>query len=174
MVEGGLRGRVELAHRDAPGRGLAQARIAVSMLRLSDPAETQLNLGPDAARTIGSCVLLVGLTERSSDDQLGPVVAAFIETAGGTRLPNDDYGTRWAATRFFAPYLRDSLWERGYAVDTVETATEWSRVAATRSVVEEALRLLIQTRGQSSLRRLRGQVAWNGDLDTSRLARQAK
>jgi len=43
-----------------------------------------------------------------------------------------------------------------------------------RAVVEEALRLLIQTRGQSSLRRLRGKVAWTGDLDTSRLARQAK
>src|SRR4030095_884862 len=43
-----------------------------------------------------------------------------------------------------------------------------------RAVVEEALRLLIQTRGQSRLRRLRGQVAWNGDLDTSRLERQAK
>jgi Arc/MetJ family transcription regulator len=43
-----------------------------------------------------------------------------------------------------------------------------------RGVVEEALRLLIQTRGQSSLRRLRGQIAWNGDLDTSRLERQAK
>lgn len=43
-----------------------------------------------------------------------------------------------------------------------------------RAVVEEALRLLIQTGGQSSLRRLRGQVAWNGDLDTSRLERQAK
>jgi Arc/MetJ family transcription regulator len=43
-----------------------------------------------------------------------------------------------------------------------------------RAVVEEALRLLIQTRGQSSLRRLRGQVAWNGDLDTSRLERRAK
>jgi Arc/MetJ family transcription regulator len=43
-----------------------------------------------------------------------------------------------------------------------------------RAVVEEALRLLIQTGGQSSLRRLRGQVAWNGDHDTSRLERQAK
>jgi Arc/MetJ family transcription regulator len=43
-----------------------------------------------------------------------------------------------------------------------------------RAVVEEALRLLIQTRGQSSLRRLRGKVAWTGDIDTSRLERQAK
>jgi Arc/MetJ family transcription regulator len=43
-----------------------------------------------------------------------------------------------------------------------------------RAVVEEALRLLIQTRGQRSLRRLRGKVAWNGDLDVSRLERRAK
>ena len=49
-----------------------------------------------------------------------------------------------------------------------------SRARTKRAVVEEALRLLIQTRGQSSLRRLRGKVDWTGDLDTSRLERQAK
>ena len=43
-----------------------------------------------------------------------------------------------------------------------------------RAVVEEALRLLVQTRGQSSIRRLRGRVAWEGDLDASRLERAAK
>ena len=37
-----------------------------------------------------------------------------------------------------------------------------------RAAVEEALRLLIQTRGQRSIRRLRGKVAWEGDLDESR------
>lgn len=40
-----------------------------------------------------------------------------------------------------------------------------------RAVVEEALRLLIQTKGQSSIRRLRGNVAWEGDLNSSRLER---
>lgn len=40
-----------------------------------------------------------------------------------------------------------------------------------RAVVEEALRLLIQTKGQSSIRRLRGHVAWEGDLNSSRLER---
>jgi Arc/MetJ family transcription regulator len=43
-----------------------------------------------------------------------------------------------------------------------------------RAVVEEALRLLIQTRGQSSIRRLRGKVAWDGDLNESRLERMAR
>lgn len=42
-----------------------------------------------------------------------------------------------------------------------------------RAVVEEALRLLIQTRGQASVRRLRGKVSWEGDLDTSRRSRIA-
>ncbi len=43
-----------------------------------------------------------------------------------------------------------------------------------RAVVEEGLRLLIRTRGQGSIRSLRGKVAWQGDLDASRLGRLAK
>ena len=43
-----------------------------------------------------------------------------------------------------------------------------------RAVVEEALRLLIQTRGQGGIRRLRGNVGWEGDLSSSRLDRVAK
>jgi Arc/MetJ family transcription regulator len=43
-----------------------------------------------------------------------------------------------------------------------------------RAVVEEGLRLLIQTKGQTSIRRLRGRVAWQGDLNVSRLDRVAK
>jgi len=43
-----------------------------------------------------------------------------------------------------------------------------------RAAVEEGLRLLIQTKGQGAIRRLRGQVAWEGDLNASRLARVAR
>ena len=43
-----------------------------------------------------------------------------------------------------------------------------------RAAVEEGLRLLIQTRGQASLRRLRGKVSWEGDLQASRLERVGK
>ena len=35
-------------------------------------------------------------------------------------------------------------------------------------------RLLILTRGQASMRRLRGKVKWEGDLERSRLGRVAK
>jgi Arc/MetJ family transcription regulator len=40
-----------------------------------------------------------------------------------------------------------------------------------RAVVEAALRLLVQTKAQAGIRRLRGQVDWDGDLDVSRLDR---
>jgi len=43
-----------------------------------------------------------------------------------------------------------------------------------RAVVEAALRLLVETKGQGSIRRLRGKVAWAGDLNASRLERAAK
>jgi Arc/MetJ family transcription regulator len=43
-----------------------------------------------------------------------------------------------------------------------------------RAAVEQGLRLLIQTKRQAGIRRLRGKVAWQGDLDASRLGRVAR
>jgi Arc/MetJ family transcription regulator len=43
-----------------------------------------------------------------------------------------------------------------------------------RAAVEQGLRLLIRTKGQASIRRLRGKVDWQGDLNASRLERAAK
>lgn len=40
-----------------------------------------------------------------------------------------------------------------------------------KAAVEQALRLLVKTRSQASMRRLRGKVKWNGNLEESRLGR---
>ena len=40
-----------------------------------------------------------------------------------------------------------------------------------RAAVEAGLRLLAETHAQGSIRRLRGKVAWEGDLGQSRLTR---
>jgi len=40
-----------------------------------------------------------------------------------------------------------------------------------REVVEEGLRMLVRVRAQRGIRRLRGQVAWEGDLDATRSSR---
>ena len=58
--------------------------------------------------------------------------------------------------------------------DLMRQAMRSSGARTKRAVVEEALRLLIQTKGQTSIRRLRGKVAWDGDLNVSRLGRIVK
>ena len=41
--------------------------------------------------------------------------------------------------RFEGPYLRDTLMDQGYLVETLETATSWSELAALRESVTGAL-----------------------------------
>ena len=40
-----------------------------------------------------------------------------------------------------------------------------------RAVVEAALRLMVQTRRQGRIKKWRGKIAWEGDLDASRRSR---
>lgn len=40
-----------------------------------------------------------------------------------------------------------------------------------KAVVEEALRLLVRTRRQASIRKLFGKVKWEGNLEESRIGR---
>jgi len=42
-----------------------------------------------------------------------------------------------------------------------------------RATVEAGLRLLIQTRAQAGIRRLRGKIRWEGNLSKSRVGRRA-
>lgn len=49
-----------------------------------------------------------------------------------------------------------------------------SRSRTKRAAVEEGLRLLIQTRAQATIRRLRGKIRWDGDLRESRRGRFAE
>jgi Arc/MetJ family transcription regulator len=58
--------------------------------------------------------------------------------------------------------------------DLMRQAMRSSGARTKRAVVEEGLRLLIQTRAQRSIRRLRGKVRWEGNLEASRLGRVAK
>jgi Arc/MetJ family transcription regulator len=55
--------------------------------------------------------------------------------------------------------------------DLMRQAMQASGERTKRAVVERALRLLVQTRGQAGIRRLRGKIAWRGDLNDSRRAR---
>jgi len=53
----------------------------------------------------------------------------------------------------------------------MQEAMRRSGAPTKRAAVEAGLRLLAETHAQGSIRRLRGKVVWEGDLDQSRLAR---
>lgn len=53
----------------------------------------------------------------------------------------------------------------------MQQALEVSGARTKRAAVEDGLRLLIRTRRQAGLRRLRGKIEWEGDLQKSRQAR---
>jgi Arc/MetJ family transcription regulator len=52
--------------------------------------------------------------------------------------------------------------------ELMDEAMRRSGLPTKRAAVEEGLRLLIQTRRQTGIRRLRGKVRWQGDLDAIR------
>ena len=52
--------------------------------------------------------------------------------------------------------------------DLMEEALKVSGLKTKREAVEEGLRLLVQTRRQKRIKRLRGKLKWEGSLDDMR------
>lgn len=53
-------------------------------------------------------------------------------------------------------------------------AMRTSGVRTKKAVVEAGLRLLVMTHAQTAIRKLRGKVQWEGDLNESRIGRVRK
>jgi alkyldihydroxyacetonephosphate synthase len=139
----------------AAARELAQSGpSALSMLRLSDPAETGANLALAGGLPVrllerflelrgvaeGRCLMLLGLSGASGAVRRARRAATRVARGYGAVGAGGAPGRSWQANRFRTPYLRDALWEAGYAVDTVETATTWKAVERTARALMEALR----------------------------------
>lgn len=71
---------------------------------------------------------------RSTKKQLNKQVSTFSGVSTGKLL-----GKKWQQNRFRFPYLRDALWQQGYVVDTLETATDWGNVDALMKRIETGL-----------------------------------
>ena len=55
--------------------------------------------------------------------------------------------------------------------DLIQRARQLTGIKTKREVVQEALRILIQLREQTDVRRLRGKLHWEGNLDEQRTTR---
>ncbi len=126
-------------------RVVAQRGVGLgpTVLRLSDEAETGVNLAkPDAIGDGGAPGGCLAIT-RYEGDEAGCVArreltAAVLTGAGGTSS-GADAADAWEHGRFSAPYLRDALLAVGAGCETLETATNWSRIAELRTAVVDAL-----------------------------------
>ncbi|WP_339804826.1 FAD-binding oxidoreductase [uncultured Marinobacter sp.] len=143
----------------AASRALVQNRTQLSMLRLSNATETETQLAlaghPGLIRLLegylslrkvaaGKCMMTFGVTgsARQCSSALSEAKSLCRRHDGiymGTGL-----GRKWAEKRFAMPYLRESLWQLGYAVDTLETATDWDNVGHLTELIEHNLNTGLQ------------------------------
>ncbi|MDR3417960.1 MAG: FAD-binding oxidoreductase [Nevskia sp.] len=147
-------------------RHLVQSDIPLSMLRLSNPAETETQLtlaGHEKAiawlkrylRLRGSglkpAMLMIGFTGINRDVLRARREALTVAKQCRGVHAGKAMGKTWAAKRFYGPYLRNALWQAGYGVDTVETAVNWPQVSTTVFAIEEAARRALTAAGERVL-----------------------
>lgn len=137
-------------------RELVISGLPLSMIRVSNAQETRTSLllaGHTGQirlleaylklRGFGApshCMALIGFAGSREVVSWGRAAAWKLIGRLGGLLVGKALGRAWKRNRFIAPYLRNSLWERGYGVDTLETAVTWDRVSRTVEAVEAAIR----------------------------------
>ncbi|PQP44025.1 FAD-binding oxidoreductase [Mycolicibacterium austroafricanum] len=124
-------------------RAVAQTGTGPTVIRLSDEAETGVNLATTESigeqQVTGGCLAITAFEGTEAH-----VASRHAETrdllaaSGGTSL-GEGPARAWEHGRFNAPYLRDALLSAGALCETLETATNWSNVAALKAAVTEAL-----------------------------------
>jgi len=135
-------------------QSLAQERVRASMLRLSDAQETETTLvlsGQDklvawAQRGLNllgygprRSLMIYGLTGSRLETRLAHQRLKEIVRENQGLLVGEPIGKIWKKSRFRSPYLRNTLWDHGYALDTLESAVPWKQVlplaAALKSLI---------------------------------------
>lgn len=143
-------------------RSMVQEELPVSMLRLSNPQETATTLILSGKSWVGTadrglkligygdrrCLLVLGLTGSASlvartRRQVAAVARRFRGLFVGPVV-----GHTWQKNRFLSPYLRNTLWERGVAIDTIETALPWANVMEASHAIPAAIVEAARGRGE--------------------------
>lgn len=135
-------------------REIVQAGIPLSMLRLSTAMETETTLAMAGHETLlgalkkylalrgagdERCMLIVGVTGSETLTDAASKATFDITGKHSGVYATQTFGKTWHKNRFRSPYLRNALWEVGYGIDTLETATSWSNVPTMVKAIEEAL-----------------------------------
>jgi len=137
-------------------REIAQQGVQLSMMRLSNPKETQSHLklaGHDTAVKYlekylsirgskslkdgdGKTMFTFGVTGSKAQCKSAlKITKQLISSHKGVYI-GTALGKHWEHSRFRSPYLRHGLWDIGVIVDTMETCVDWSNVPETVAGIE--------------------------------------
>jgi len=147
---------------------MVQSKLQLSMLRLSDSLETNTSLiltgnermirllnGLLRVRGLKErdekCMLFLGITRaRGLARKARRIALDIVREHGGVHVGRK-MGSEWRKSRFKTPYLRNTLWDCGLAVDTLETALSWTDLASATEAILKALRTGLEDRGERVL-----------------------
>lgn len=131
------------------------AGLSLCMLRLSTADETTTILALAGHKNLigalerllrirglgeSKCMLLLGFSGTSLLVQTHRKEALAITGKCGGIYVGKTFGQQWHKNRFRTAYLRNSLWDMGYGLDTIETATDWGNTPRMVEQMENALR----------------------------------
>ena len=144
-------------------REISQNGISLTMMRLSYEKETANMLalnGESLSLTllnkylkfrgfsINKSMLLYGIVgNKSTTKSVLKRADRIIKKYGGI-IVGETPGKHWHKKRFDLPYLRNTLWDKGYGIDTLETAIPWDMVDMTISDVEKSITNSFETIGE--------------------------
>jgi alkyldihydroxyacetonephosphate synthase len=151
-------------HAKAGVQELAGSSLQFSMIRLSNSKETRVNLSLAGhgyqKKLLGrylhlrgisqnnACMCLVGfIGSRSTVKNMRQQAFAILRRHGGISI-GKAIGNAWKKNRFRSAYLRNTLWDLGYAVDTLETAVTWNKVDTTMAAIEHSIENSAKTWGE--------------------------
>jgi alkyldihydroxyacetonephosphate synthase len=123
-------------------RELYRSDIPLTVVRLSDEAETAINLAnPDAigGESSGGCLLIVGVEGDAERVASGRARVTALLNAHGAQGESEEAGEHWRSGRFNGPYLRDGMLDAGVLVDTLETVTSWGNLNVVYGAVSDAV-----------------------------------
>jgi alkyldihydroxyacetonephosphate synthase len=136
-------------------RAVAQTGTGPTVIRLSDEAETGVNLATTEtigeSQITGGCLAITVFEGTAAHAESRHAETRELITAmGGTSL-GEAPARAWEHGRFGAPYLRDSLLAAGALCETLETATDWSNIPALKAAVTDALTTTLAESGTPAL-----------------------
>lgn len=124
-------------------RTAVQQDLQVSMMRLSDSTETLVNFKlsgenkfvniaekylPKLGFSSNRCMLIFGVTgKKKKVNQTIKEARSIFNTFKSSPLIKY-IGKSWNKNRFLIPYIRNSLWDAGFGLDTIETSIQWDKV----------------------------------------------